>query len=165
MENQKKNDKSFWPYGIILAITFIILSSITTVIIAVNSPHDMDSTYLQSYQNVDENINEILEKQAKFDENFVVDVKKDNFIIGKNYFDLIIKDKNGKGIDGAKIILHLTRPDVSSLDQDLKAEMKGNGIYHFSNFELKNLGRWQIESKITINGYEGFYKTEINATK
>ncbi len=148
-----------------LAIGFIIISCIVTIIIAVNSPNDMDNIYLRAYQDVNDNIHEIMKKETEFNENFLVNVDKDNFIIGKNSFELKITDTNNQAIDGAKIDLLLTRPNSSQLDQKLIESKNENGIYYFENFELKNLGRWQIESRIEIDKYVGFYRTEINATE
>ena len=62
--------KTFWPYAIVLSFIAIIIACAVTIIIALKHPVEMDSTYMQSYQNVDENITFIKESEKRFDEKF-----------------------------------------------------------------------------------------------
>jgi len=163
---EKKSNKNYWPHFIIASIIFIVISCVVTVAIAVNTPHDMDNSYMQKYQFVDENINEILLKQREFDKKFIVSNEKKSFKIGKNLFDIKIVDKEGNVINNAKIELLMTRPHTSKMDRKLKPIKNENGKYLFEFKDLKkeNLGRWQIKSKITIDKYIGFYDKEISVT-
>ncbi|WP_262369842.1 FixH family protein [Campylobacter concisus] len=62
--------KTFWPYAIVLSFIAIIIACAVTIIIALKHPVEMDSSYMQSYQNVDENITFIKESEKRFDEKF-----------------------------------------------------------------------------------------------
>ena len=53
--------KTFWPYAIVLSFIAIIIACAVTIIIALKHPVEMDSSDMQSYQNVDENITFIKE--------------------------------------------------------------------------------------------------------
>ena len=150
MNSQKVN---YWPYAIVLSIFFVIGLCVWTVKIAVEN------------QQVDENINDILLKEQAFNKKYSVVLSNKNFVVGQNSFELKVIDKNdNSAIDQAKVKVAITRPHTSKSDQDLKLLSEKNGVYKFEPFEIKDLGRWQIVSRVTIGELEAFQKLEVNAT-
>lgn len=78
-EQEKEQKKTFWPYAILLSIIAIAIACIATVIVSLNYPVYMDDFYLDSYGNVDKNYNQIQLSQQKFDENFKLELLKNEF--------------------------------------------------------------------------------------
>jgi hypothetical protein len=163
MSKQKAN---YWPHFIVLAIFGVAGLCVWTVKIAVNNPVEMDSFYFDSYYNVDQDINNIILKQQAFDKKYSVTLPRKNFKLGINHITLKVNDlETGKGVDDANVTVVITRPNTQRLDKKPKQLSSQDGRYTFEPFEIQNLGRWQIMSKVTIGELTTFKKLEVNATK
>jgi hypothetical protein len=161
----KKVKNNYWPQAIIASILFIIVACGYTIKVALDNPVQMDSSYMTKYQQVDENINELLLAQKSFDKKYRVNTVQDSMVMGKNSLSLNLKDKsNNQAISDAEIKLLVTRPDSEDFDKKPKVISYENGIYTFEEFEIDKIGRWQIIAKITIGENYGYYKNELNAT-
>ena len=129
--------KTFWPYAIVLSFIAIIIACAVTIIIALKHPVEMDSSYMQSYQNVDENITFIKESEKRFDEKF--DLKfEPNFNALKAKFKFHLTPKKGE-ISALKYEILLTRPQTNKENKILvvcNTVKKSKQIYE----DLKNLG-------------------------
>lgn len=159
--------RNYWPQGIVIVLIFMVCACTAVVVIAMKNPVEMDSFYLEKYQQVDENINEILAKQKVFDENYALVYKTKKFIIGaKNSFELSVKNKkDGTLLKDAQIQLMVTRPETNKYNQEIMAKQSKNGIFVFEGIEVGKPGRWQILTKIHINDKIGFNEHEVYATK
>ena len=135
-----------------------------TVKIAQSLPVEMDNTYFAKYQDVDENINEIIMSQRAFEAKYKINIEQKDFIIGNNTVEMKITDKQNAAINGATVDIVVTRPHTTSTDKTLVAVAHKNGIYKFEPFEVKELGRWQIQSRVSINDLVAYNKLEVNAT-
>ena len=161
-----KPKANYWPHSIVLAIFGVAGLCVWTVKMAVNNPVELDSFYFDSYQNVEQNYNDIITKQKAFDAKYSVEIPKDNFTIGMNTLVLGVNEiESAKAIDDANISLVITRPDTQRFDKKPKLISVKNGLYTFENFDIQKLGRWQIMSKVTIGKLITFKKLEVNATK
>ena len=161
MDKKKLN---LWPYSIVASILFIIFACAMTIKIAVDNPVQMDSAFLDKYKQVDENINDILEKQKKFNALYSVEVFKDSISRGENSIKLKVVDKQNNPIDNAEVEILITRPDSVKFDIKLTPISNSNGIYNFESFQIEKLGRWQILSKVSIGDLTTFTKQEVYAT-
>jgi len=159
--------KNYWPHGIVLVLIFMVCACAAVVIIAIKNPVQMDSFYMEKYQQVDENINEIMAEQKVFDENYALEYKTKKFIIGaQNSFELSIKNKkDGSLLKKAEIKLMVTRPETNEFNQVISAKQAINGMFIFNGIQVTKPGRWQILTKIHINGKSGFNKYEVYASK
>ena len=104
--------RNYWPHAIIFSIILIVISCILTIVVAVKNPVQLDTYYLDRYQNIDQNINEIEASQKRFESKF--DIKFDGFksnIDDRLSFEILAK--NGANIGLLKPTLVLTRPDTS----------------------------------------------------
>ena len=111
----EKNKKTFWPYGILLAIFAIIVACIVTVIISLDYPVYKDNFYFDQYQDVDNNYNEIQISQAKFDKKYAVEFIPGNAKVGQNFnakFKITSKDR--LNLKDLKAQILFTRPNSSS---------------------------------------------------
>jgi hypothetical protein len=159
--------KNYWPHGIVLVLIFMVCACAAVVMIAIKNPVQMDSFYLEKYQQVDENINEIMADQKIFDDNYSVEYKTKKFTIGaSNSFEMSIKNKqDGTLLNKANIQLMVTRPETNEFNQEILAKEAKNGTFVFEDIKVTKPGRWQILTKIHINGKNGFNKYEVYATK
>ncbi|MGP1485623.1 MAG: FixH family protein [Campylobacter sp.] len=151
--------KNYWPHAIIISIILIIISCISTILVAVNNPVQLDTFYLDKYQSVDEKINEIQASQKRFSQNFDIKFLDFNSTTDRKFsFEII--PKNGAEIKNLRPTLMLTRPDTNEFNQDLNVTL--NGVSFVSqDVKFAKLGRWQILLKITDLNDTGFYKYDI----
>ena len=159
------NKKTFWPYGILLSIFAIVIACIVTIIFASNYPVYEDDSYLEKYQNVDKNINQIQKQQKNFDDNFIVKLninnkknKKGKIIYNikqdQKYINILIEEKTNLNAFDIKSISKLTRPHTNTQDKILenKIEKNTNNTY-ILKIKIPQLehGRWQIKTKLKKN--------------
>lgn len=161
MANPKK---TFWPYGIVLSIIACIIACVATIIISLDYPVYMDDRYMQKYQSVDHNINQIKSSQREFERNFSVKLLQNEIKLDKpNSIEIAIK-KLQNGLDDPKFTMFLTRPDSSKYDINLNASYE-NGILKTQNFIPNLVGRWQLVLKLQDQNSTGFYKFELFSAK
>ncbi len=161
-----KSKSNYWPHAITLAIFGVAGLCVWTVNIAVNNPVELDSFYFDSYQNVEQNYNDIINSQKAFDKKYQVQILKEGFVLGTNSVILDVKEIEGdKAINDANITLVITRPDTRRYDKKPKLLSANQGKYTFESFDIQKLGRWQIMSKVTVDGLTTFKKLEVNASK
>lgn len=164
---ESKYKRNYWPHAIIMGIILIIIACIWTVIIALDNPVEMDSYYLEKYQKVDKNINDIIKKQKIFFKKYDVEFHTKKLNLGKPSivsFSIVDKDNN-ENLQKAEIMMLLTRPDSNKFNQEFKAQNAKDGKFTFENIVVDKPGRWQFKTKIKSGEFEGFYEHEVNATK
>ncbi len=154
-----------WPIGITLSIIAVAGLCVWTVKVAESLPVELDNTYFASYRDFDMNANKIILEQKAFDEKYIVELPKKDFIIGQNEVEIKLTDKQNNPVQEAKIDVVVTRPHTTATDHKLNLIEFKNGIFKFEPFEIKDLGRWQIQSKIVVNDLTSYNKLEVNATE
>ncbi len=164
-QDEKKNKALHWPIGIFLAILAVVGLSVWTIQKANENPVVLDEFYFDKYQNVELNYNKIQKAQIAFDKNYNLTHNLKELKLGKNTLTITITDKQNNPISNAKVEVKITRPFTNKQDKNLKVITVKDGVYTLSPFEIKNLGRWQILSKVTIGDKISFTKTDLNATK
>lgn len=160
-----KIERNYWPHAIVLMILGCIAACVWTVKIALNNPVEMDTFYMEKYQKVDENINQIMELQEKFNAKFDLAYSTEKFQMGQNSITLRLSDKEGKAVNDATMFIMLSRPDSNKENQKLTPTHVENGNYTFGPFEITKPGRWQILSKIEVGEFKGYHKNEAYAVK
>lgn len=160
-----KHERNYWPHTVIGMIVACVIACGWTIKIAFDNPVEMDTFYMEKYQHVDQNINEILELQTAFNAQFDLAYSSEKFVIGENSIVLTLSDKQGKAIENATVTLMLSRPETNQDNNKISVSKAQNGQYTFGPFEIKKPGRWQILSKIEIADFKGYHKTEAYAIK
>ena len=159
-------ERNYWPHSIIAGILFIIGACVLTIVIAVKNPVEMDTFYMEKYQKVDENINEIIALQEKFNAKFDLRYSTESFVIGQNNIAITLIDKQtNKEVGDAKVVLLLSRPETNKDNKEMKPSKIENGNYVFESIETLKPGRWQILTKIESGEFKGYSKYEVYATK
>ena len=159
----KNSNKTFWPYGITIAILAVVVMGVGTIMIALKHPVQMDEAYMKKYQSVDNHYNEIQKSQKLFDQKYSVSIKNDHFNMGENTLVVMVMDKaTNKVAENLKINVKITRPDDDRLDIKLQSTSKDQNGYIFPKFEINNKGRWIVLLSISDGKYDGFFKKEVD---
>ena len=167
----EKSKKTFWPYGIILSLIAIAIACTATVIISLDYPVHTDDFYLEKYQDVDRNFNEIQLAQKSFDEHFSVMLSNDSFD-SKSDINLTLEilpksPEFAKNLDTLTAQILITRPETSEYDKRPNARVQSDGSrasVAIEPFSVEKIGRWQIKAKISENNASiGFFNFEILA--
>ncbi len=153
-----------WPIGITMSILAIGGMCIWTVAIAQSMPIQMDNSYFKDYRDVDMNINEIITKQKEFDTKYNVLLQQKDLKIGENSILVRVTDKQNSAINNASVDVLLTRPHTVENDIKLTYSTNKDGVYKFKPFNVQDLGRWQIQTRVTIDKLISYNKLEVNAT-
>ncbi|WOE70089.1 FixH family protein [Hydrogenimonas thermophila] len=158
MQQNNKKEINYWPYAIVGMILTVVILGIWTIKVAVNNPVQLDNSYMMKYQDVDENINEIMAKQKLFDLKYQIDLSSNKLKIGKNKVVVNLISKDSNIINNPEITVVVTRPTTTQYDIHLNNFEFNGKSYISEEFELKNGGRWNIEVRVKI-GEDIGYKT------
>jgi nitrogen fixation protein FixH len=158
-EKRPNEERNYWPIAITGMILTVVLLGIWTVKIAVKNPVQESNAYMMKYQDVDENINEILAKQKAFDARYTIDLSANRLKVGQNRVVVRVLDKSGAPVEGAKVVAIVQRPTTNEYNIDLDTFFYANGEYVSPPFELKGLGRWNIQVKVQVGDDKVGFKT------
>lgn len=161
---EKKREVNYWPYAIVGMILTVVMLGIWTIKVAVSNPVQESDAYMMKYQDVDENINEIMAKQEAFFAKYRIDLEGNKLRLGTNRVQVVVVRKNdGTPVEEAKIVAKVTRPTSNREDIVLQNFQRDRDVYVSEPFELKKPGRWNIQVKVVIGDDEGYrtYKSFI----
>lgn len=160
--------RTFWPYGILLSLLAIILSCVATIIFSLDYPVYEDDSFLQKYQSVDRNINEIAKQHTAFEKDYRIefnlnpnfDKKNRPFYElenGENSLEFFIKAlQNDENVNNINFQALLTRPHTSEQDKELSVVNKAESFF-IALPELEK-GRWQVKLRAEKDSERvGFY--------
>lgn len=159
----QNNTKTFWPHAIVLSIIAIVIACITTIVIALKNPVQMDNFYMDRYQNVDENINEIRDTHKRFEAKYAVAFDNPNPRAMEGEFEFKITPKSAQ-VPNFKTQILLTKPETNEFNEELSLTQQKE-VLKTAKVKLAKEGRWQILLKINDGADTGFYKFDINATR
>ncbi|WP_456322157.1 FixH family protein [Hydrogenimonas sp.] len=164
-KSEEKKDINYWPYAIVGMILTVVVLGAWTIKIAVNNPVQESRTYMMNYQDVEENINELIARQKAFEKKFTIDMSQNRLHLGKNVLRIrIVDNETHRPVPNAEILAIVTRPTTSR--QDIRLETftyKKDGFYVSEPFELTREGRWNVQVRVTIGDNVGFttYKSFV----
>lgn len=163
MEQKRNNEINYWPYAIVGMILTVVLLGIWTIKVAVSNPVQLDNSYMMDYQDVDENINEILAKQKVFDSKYRVDLTQNRLKKGENRVVVSLTDIHGNPVDGAEIVAIVARPTTLKGEKKLGTFKRDGGFYVSDPFAIERGGRWNIQVKVVVGNDIGYktYKTFV----
>lgn len=181
--------RNYWPLLFISIFTFTLGMIIWTIYSSTQAPVNQDESFLNSYQHVDDNFNDIAlanknflnqydftlsVNNREFDLSYadifysqrVIETKskhKDVLKIGNNKIDVVIKNKKTQAvITNAQITLRVTRATNNKSDINLDSFKEINGEYQ-SNFELPLKGNWNITGVVSVGETKGYLFLKTNA--
>ena len=183
-------------YHLWLAFFFFIFGMTFSMIVwtvksAVNTPVYEDRSFMTSYQDVDENYNQMLLSNAKFNAKYSCNVKINGkrmgmelsdllygqrslekmsknqklLVLGENKISLSIVDKKtSKAIKSAKVEFQITRAIENMLDLNLNNFKCIDDIYAASANITKD-GYWNIIGKVTVGDNSGYFYIKTTTQK
>jgi len=78
-----------------------------------------------------------------------------NLRVGANSMDLMLRDKSGRGVEGAKLVVIPWSPDMGYGVWEKPTVMeKGDGNYHIENISIIRSGRWELKVSVKSGAKE-----------
>ncbi|BBG64873.1 hypothetical protein NNO_0171 [Hydrogenimonas sp.] len=160
---KKKKEINYWPYTIVGMILTVVMLSAWTIKVALKNPVQLENSYMMKYQDVDENINDILLKQREFDGKYTIGLESNRLKIGPNRIYVKVLSRDGDPVKGASVRVLVTRPDTTQYDTELDRFSYKEGLYSSEEFNLTRSGRWNIVTRVEVGGDVGYkkYKTFV----
>ena len=184
-EPQVSRKKKLLPWGIIGFFTFLATGLFLVLYISLTyAKVNKENVFMDDYQVVDKNFNEIIGKQQAFHERYAIRIIQPRvteepvelirpngvkeyfphvFVIGENMVSVYVYDTENKPVPDATVTGLLTRPTTNELDKKLVFEQVHGGAYVSNPVEIKNPGRWKIIVKVQVDGYQGFEEAVVYA--
>ena len=188
-ENSMKK-RNYWPLYFIAIFAFTVYMIIWTIYKAMQAPVVEDRSFMQKYQYVDENYNNIMTSNINFLEKYSLeldlngkifpltteDIKygqrviekysnhKDVLKVGENSLKILVLNKITKEIVPINIDLLITKTMSDDSNLNLKDEnfTKDKNIYT-TNFSLNEETNWIITGSFKVEDETGFIFIKTNA--
>ena len=188
-ENSMKK-RNYWPLYFIAIFAFTVYMIIWTIYKAMQAPVVEDRSFMQKYQYVDENYNNIMTSNINFLEKYSLeldlngkifpltteDIKygqrviekysnhKDVLKVGENSLKILVLNKTTKEIVPINIDLLITKTMSDDSNVNLKDEnfTKDKNIYT-TNFSLNEETNWIITGSFKVENETGFIFIKTNA--
>lgn len=154
MMQSSKSTFNFWLYAMAGFFVVMLVVCAWTIKIAMDHPVELDNHYRQSYQYVNENINQLLEMSAAFDEQGYHIKLSTPPQIGDNRLAFQLLDKNNQAIDQASIDLLITRRATTRDDMNIGFLTYDNGYYIADNVTFSSRGTWIFNLEIRLDGLQ-----------
>lgn len=182
--------RNYWPLFFIAIFGFTLIMIIWTVTKAVQSPVIEDRSFMQKYQYVDDNYNEMMTSNVdflnKYDFKIVIndkefgltteDIKfsqrvmekysshKNLLKVGNNSLKVLVIDKISNEKKEVNINLVISKSIADDSDKILTNENFTNeDKTYFSNFEIKEENNWIITGSFKIGEDIGYLYIKSNA--
>jgi len=188
-ENSMKK-RNYWPLYFIAIFAFTVYMIIWTIYKAMQAPVVEDRSFMQKYQYVDENYNNIMTSNINFLEKYSLELElngkifplttedirygqrviekysnhKDVLKVGENSLKISVLNKITKEIVPINIDLLITKTMSDDSNLNLKDEnfTKDKNIYT-TNFSLNEETNWIITGSFKVEDETGFIFIKTNA--
>lgn len=188
-ENSMKK-RNYWPLYFIAIFAFTVYMIIWTIYKATQAPVVEDRSFMQKYQYVDENYNNIMTSNINFLEKYSLELElngkifplttedirygqrviekysnhKDVLKVGENSLKISVLNKTTKEIVPINIDLLITKTMSDDSNLNLKDEnfTKDKNIYT-TNFNLNEETNWIITGSFKVEDETGFIFIKTNA--
>lgn len=188
-ENSMKK-RNYWPLYFIAIFAFTVYMIIWTIYKATQVPVVEDRSFMQKYQYVDENYNNIMTSNINFLEKYSLELElngkifplttedirygqrviekysnhKDVLKVGENSLKILVLNKTTKEIVPINIDLLITKTMSDDSNLNLKDEnfTKDKNIYT-TNFSLNEETNWIITGSFKVEDETGFIFIKTNA--
>ena len=97
---------------------------------------------------------------------YSVDIKmdKDTPVVGSNNVEIVIKDKAGKAVTDAKVVVTASMPSMPGMPaMENKADAKLDGGKYKAKIDLSMGGSWNMSVRITQGGKTATAKWTVDA--
>ncbi len=139
-----------WPIFIAVAIFGVVILGYWTIKETFKADLTESNLYMSYYQNVDENINDILEANIAFDKNYTLKIVEHNLDPKNTTVVYSLVDKKGNPVNDAQMELVVSRPVNDAKDMKFSPSKIQKGNYVFTNIQLPKEGRWDLLLKVQV---------------
>ncbi|MEA1954898.1 MAG: hypothetical protein U9N02_00205 [Campylobacterota bacterium] len=150
-----------WPYTISFLIILVFGFCVATVIVTSNADIQESDFNMDTYQEVNININEIIENKISFNQKYKVEFSSDSLSVDDTTLKFIVQDLNLKPIDNAKFNVILNR-SMGDIKINLEKPTVDNGIYRFKSVKLTHEGVWNILVRVDIADNYRYYNLKVD---
>jgi len=173
----------FWLFFFFLIFSYACFMVIWTIKSAVDTPVYEDRSFMEKYQEVDNNYNKMFMSNVKFNARYDTKVIINNRTVGMDFSDMqygqrslkkysknqnmlilgdnslsleIIDKKTNTPVNDANISFQITRPIKNDSNINLNNFVYSNGKYTTSAIKLNLKGYWNIIGKVIIGDNTGY---------
>ncbi len=158
-----------WPYAIGLAITAVAGLGVWTIIETGKADIQPSDTYMTNYQDADARANKLIKSRIVFDKEYRLKYVTNKISQTGCDVKYALTTKNNIAVQGAKMILEISRPEVADYTKILKEPKFENGLYVFHNVKFPKVGVWNLVLKVNVGDKSRFYAiktdTRINGDR
>jgi nitrogen fixation protein FixH len=146
-----------WPYAIGLAITGVFALGVWTIIETGKADIQPSDAYMTNYQDADANANKLIQSRIAFDKKYKLKYVTDQ--IKENGCDVkyALTTKDGKAVQGAKMLLEISRPEVDTYTKKLDNPKFEENVYVFHDVKFPKTGVWNLLLKVDVGDKSRFY--------
>jgi nitrogen fixation protein FixH len=146
-----------WPYAIGLAITGVFGLGVWTIIETGKADIQPSDAYMTNYQDADANANKLIQSRIAFDKKYKLKYVTDQ--IKENGCDVkyALTTKDGKAVQGAKMLLEISRPEVDTYTKKLDNPQFEENVYVFHDVKFPKTGLWNLLLKVDVGDTSRFY--------
>jgi len=157
-----KSSGRVWPYAIAIAITLVFGFCVTTIFVTESTNVQESDAYMTHYQDADMNANKLIHQRMLFDKKYTIKYITENISAETSSVEYKVTDKDGNLVNNARVKIAISRPETSTLNQELDAPSIKNGVYSFNKVKFPKAGVWNIIAKVTIGDYSRFYNIKAD---
>ena len=151
--------KFLWlPVMVLIFLSWGIYLSFWTISNVSKHKISQDYTFMDTYQNVDKNFNNIMQDSVLFLSKYNIILDNKTLSLGKNQFKIIINNKDGTNNKSATIKTIISRYERSDADKTIEQFSVNDDCYISKPFEINLKGRWIIDIKATIKNLSGYVR-------
>jgi len=154
-----------WPFAIGTAVTLVFSFCVATVMVTGKANIQPSDDYMTSYQDADINANDYIKAKISFDKKYDVAYITESIAGDNPQVKYQLKDKAGKPVNDAKIVIAISRPETKEFDQKLANPKVQNGIYIFEDVKFPKAGIWNIIAKIDVGNEYRFLNIKADTRK
>jgi len=167
---KKNKETSYWPHMILGFLVVGVTLSYWTVKSASSVPVQESNEYMMKYQKADMNINDILNKKARFDQSYRIEIvgakeasvelenskraKEERSVLldkGKNSFTYRVTDRHDQPYNDANVTFLLTRPHTTKDDVLVENVQVKDGNYVIEDINITKPGRYLLQLRVEID--------------
>ncbi len=150
-----------WPYSIASLIVLVFLFCVATVIITSQADIQYSDLYMNDYQQVNGDVNDIIEAKIAFNKKYKVEWLSDGLSVEDTVLKFIVRDLDSNPVNNAKFKVIMNRPE-SDIKIDLEEPVVSAGIYTFKSVKLPKEGKWDIMAKVDVDKFYRFYNLKAD---
>lgn len=152
----KSNPGRKWPWIVVVSILAVVGLGYWTVKKAIDNPVQMSDLDMQDYRQFEHDANARIKATIAFDKKYEIEYVTETFKSDGATVKYKLTTKAGVPVNDANITVRITRPGTHDFDQALEFDSVENGVYSYKTVTLPKEGRWDVLSRIRVDGDERY---------